>query len=135
MVHQKMLSLTLLNGPIIRNRPISFQESEVINTGLSNFHKMSLTIMMMFNNKQNPKVIQYRKHKDFFNEVFMHELESTLLSFSQISFGRFKSTGANALQKNALIIKRSVRTNQASVINSKKQKEGLRRTRLRNKFI
>lgn len=120
MVHQKMLSLTLLNGPIIRNRPISFQESEVINTGLSNFHKMSLTIMMMFNNKQNPKVIQYRKHKDFFNEVFMHELESTLLSFPQISFGRFKSTGANALQKNALIIKRSVRTNQASVINSKK---------------
>lgn len=120
MVHQKMLSLTLLNGPIIRNRPISFQESEVINTGLSNFHKMSLTIMMMFNNKQNPKVIQYRKHKDFFNEVFMHELESTLLSFSQISLGRFKSTGANALQKNALIIKRSVRTNQASVINSKK---------------
>ena len=99
MVHQKMLSLTLLDGPIIRNRPISFQESEVINTGLSNFHKMSLTIMMMFNNKQNPKVIQYRKHKDFFNEVFMHELESTLLSFSQIPIGMFKNTVYSILQK------------------------------------
>ena len=65
----------------------------------------------------------------------MHELESTLLSFSQISFGKFKSTVENELQRNALIIKRSVRTNQASVINSKKHKEIMRRTRLRNKFI
>ena len=46
---------------IITNRPISFQESEVIETGLSDFHKMSLTVMKVFYNKQKPKIIQYRK--------------------------------------------------------------------------
>ena len=63
---------------IITNRPKSFQESEVIETGLSDFHKMSLTVMKVFYNKQKPKIIQYRKYKDFSNEAFMHELESAL---------------------------------------------------------
>ena len=47
---------------IITNRPKSFPESEVIETRLSNFHKMSLTVMKVFYNKQ-PKIIQYRKYK------------------------------------------------------------------------
>ena len=67
---------------IITNRPKSFQESEVIETGLSAFHKMSLTVMKVFYNKQKPKIIQYRKYKDFSNEAFMHELESTLARFA-----------------------------------------------------
>ena len=36
---------------IITNRPKSFQESEVIETALSNFHKINLTIMKVFYNK------------------------------------------------------------------------------------
>ena len=120
---------------IITNRPKSFQESEVIETGLSDFHKMSLTVMKVFYNKQKPKIIQYRKYKGFSNEAFMHELESALARFSQISFGTFKSTVDNILQKHAPIKKRYVRANQASFINSKIHKEVMRRTRLRNKFI
>ena len=42
---------------IITNRPKSFQESEVIETGLSDFHKMSLTVMKVFYNKEKPKNI------------------------------------------------------------------------------
>ena len=120
---------------IITNRPKSFQESEVIETGLSDFHKMSLTVMKVFYNKQKPKIIQYRKYTGFSNEAFMHELESALARFSQISFGTFKSTVDNILQKHAPIKKRYVRANQASFINSKIHKEVMRRTRLRNKFI
>ena len=74
---------------IITNRPKSFQESEVIETGLSDFHKMSLTVMKMFYNKQKPKIIQYRKYKDFSNEAFIHELESALPTRSEILFEIF----------------------------------------------
>ena len=56
---------------IITNRPKSLQESEVIETGLSDFHKMSLTAMKVFYNKQKPKIIQCRKCKGFSNETFM----------------------------------------------------------------
>ena len=91
--------------------------------------------MKVFYNKQKPKIIQYRKYKDFSNEPFINELESALLSFPQISFGTFKSTVDNILQKHASLKKRYVRANQASFINSKIHKEIMRRTRLRNKFI
>ena len=119
---------------IITNRPKSFQEPEVIETWLSDFHKMSLTVMKVFYNKQKPKIIQYRKYKGFSNEAFMHELESALARISQISFGTFKSTLDNILQKHAPIKTRYVPENQASFINSKIHKEVMR-TRLRNKFI
>ena len=95
---------------------------------------MSLTVMKVFYNKQKPK-IQYRKYKSFSNEAFMHEFERALARFSQISFGTFKSTVDNILQKHAPIKKRYVRSNQASFINSKIHKEVMRRTRLKNKFI
>ena len=59
--------------------------------------------MKVFYNKQKPKIIQYRKYKGFSNEAFMNELESALAIFSQISFGTFKSTADNILQKHAPI--------------------------------
>ena len=120
---------------IITNRPKPFQESEVIETGLSDFHQMSLTVMKVLYNKQKPKITQYRKYEDFSNESFIHGLESALPSFSQISFGTFKSTVDNILQKHAPIKKRYVQANQVSFINSKIHKEILRRTRLKNKLI
>ena len=64
----------------------------------------------------------------------MHKLESALSRFSQISFGIFKSTVDNILQKHAPIKKRYVRANQASFINNKIHKEVMTRTRLRNKY-
>ena len=97
---------------IITSRPEFFQEYDVIEnwvtilsdieTRLSDFHKMSLTVMKVFYNKQKLKVIQYRKYNDFFKEVFMNELESTLSilsNFSQIPCGVFKSTDDKILQK------------------------------------
>ena len=120
---------------IITNRPQPFQEPKVIETGLSDFHKMSSTVMKVFYNKQKQKIIQYRKYKGFSNEAFMHELETALARFSQISFGTFKSTVDNILQKHASIKKRYVWANQASFINSKIHKDVMRRTCLRNKFI
>ena len=68
---------------MITNRPKSFQNSEVTETGLSDFHKMSLTVTKVFYSKQKPKIIQYRKYKDFSNEPFMHDLESALSRFSR----------------------------------------------------
>ena len=65
----------------------------------------------------------------------MNKFESALARFSEISFGAFKSTADNILQKHAPIKKRYVRANQASFINSKIHKEVMRKTRLRNKYI
>ena len=84
--------------------------------------------MKLFYKKQKLKTIQYRKYKDFSNEAFMHELESSLSRFSQISFQTFKSTVDNILQKHAPIKKRYVQKNQASFMNYKIHKEVMRGT-------
>ena len=73
-------------------RPKSFQQSEVIETVLSDFYKISLMIMKVFYNKQKVKTIQFRKDKDFSNGPFKHEFEKALSSISHISSGTFKST-------------------------------------------
>ena len=44
---------------IITNRPNSFQDTNVIETGLSDFHKLTLSVMKMFFKKQPPKIISY----------------------------------------------------------------------------
>ena len=54
---------------VITNRPKSFQNSMVIETGLSDFHKTCITIMKMYYSKQKPTIIHYRKFKDFNNNA------------------------------------------------------------------
>ena len=46
---------------ILTNRPSSFQDSTVVETGLSDFHNMCVTVMKMYHCWQRPSVITYRK--------------------------------------------------------------------------
>ena len=55
---------------IITNRPKCFQDS-VIETGLSDFHNMSATIMKMYHTKQKLSIVRYRKFKNFCNDSFI----------------------------------------------------------------
>ena len=63
---------------IITNRPKSFQNSMVIETGLSDFHKMCITVMKMYYSKQKPTIIHYRKFRDFSNDSFIKDLQTLL---------------------------------------------------------
>ena len=40
--------------------------------------------MKVFYNKRKLNIIKYRKYKDLSHEALMHELENSLLNFSQI---------------------------------------------------
>ena len=61
---------------IITNRPKCFQISLTLETGLSNFHKITLTVMKVFYRKQKPTIITYRSNKHFSNEVFMADVQN-----------------------------------------------------------
>ena len=50
------------------NKPPSFQHSCVIETGLSDFHKMTVTVMKTFFEKLQPRVVNYRDYKYFEND-------------------------------------------------------------------
>ena len=65
---------------ILTNKFRSFQNSQAIETGLSDYHKMTITILKSFYRKQDPVTVTYRDYK-FFNESRFHiELENKLNS-------------------------------------------------------
>ena len=65
---------------ILTNRPKCFQNSNVFETGLSDFHKLTFTVLKAYFQKQKPKVIRYRSCKKFDNNLFRHDLLNELLS-------------------------------------------------------
>ena len=58
----------------LTNKSRSFQKSSVIETGLSDFHRLTMTIMNTNFQKQTSKILSYRNYKNFENECFKNEL-------------------------------------------------------------
>ena len=63
---------------ILTNWPRSFQNSCVVETGLSDFHKMVGTVMKTSHRKSQPKIIDYRNYKNFSNYIFKESLQKLL---------------------------------------------------------
>ena len=55
---------------ILTNRPKSFQNTLNVETGLSDFHKLTLTVLKTKFKKKPPKMITYRDFKTFSNQQF-----------------------------------------------------------------
>ena len=116
--------------------PACFQGSTTIETGLSDFHKMSLSAMKVFYKKQMPNIIRYRNYKKFNNEVFINDLEEQFSENNEfLNFESFKRIVDKTLDKYAPIKKRYVRANQAPFMNKRINKGIMKRSRLRNKFL
>ena len=61
---------------ILTNCPRSFQNSCVIETGLSDFHKIVTTVMKTTFRKTEPKVIKYSDYNLFCNDTFREYLQN-----------------------------------------------------------
>ena len=123
----------------ITNRPKSFQNSTVIETGLSDFHKMSLTVMKVFYKKPRLKTVRYRIYHNFDNELFINEVKNSIeqeyCQNQSLEFGSFKKKVDNILQKHASLKKRYVRANQAFFIDKNINKHIMKRSSPRSKFL
>ena len=124
---------------IITNRPKSFQNYVTVETGLSDFYKMMLTVMKVFYKKQKTNIVTYRNYKHFSNEAFMLDVKNSIMQMTSenndLEFDRFKTALDEAIQRHAPIKKWNVRANQVPFINKKINQEIMKRSRLRNKFL
>ena len=59
---------------ILTNKSPSFQNTSVIETGLSDFNSLTVTTLKCYFQKQEPKVVIYRNYKYFDNERFRNDL-------------------------------------------------------------
>ena len=76
----------------------------VIDTGLSDFHKMCVTVMKMYFVKQKPTIVHYRKFKNFNNDAFLKDLKKILaLSCNEktIPYSKLRESVNVTLEKHA----------------------------------
>ena len=66
------------------NRYRSFQNTATVEVGLSDFHKMTVTVMKTYFTKSNPKVISYRNYKRFSQFEFRAEVNYYLYNYHSI---------------------------------------------------
>ena len=59
---------------ILTNKRLSFKNTYMIETGVSDFHKMIEAVMKMHFPKMKPQIVGYWKYKDFHNETFVDSL-------------------------------------------------------------
>ena len=62
----------------LRNSPNSLQKSTVVETGLSDFYKLIVTVMKSYSPKRTPNIITYRKYTNFDKEKFIDEISFNL---------------------------------------------------------
>ena len=63
---------------ILTNKKNSFQNSTVVETGLSDFHKMTVTVMKKFFKKKDPIIIKYHDRKNFNAVNFREDIRSQI---------------------------------------------------------
>ena len=69
---------------IITNRPKSLQNSSTFETGLSDFHKMTLAVLKVSFKKQKHRVLYYRKYNFYDNSIFRGQF-LTKLNYVNVS--------------------------------------------------
>ena len=92
-----------LIGLILTNKIWSFLNSQVIETGLSDNHKMTITVLRTFLQKQSPTCIKYRDYKRFDKALFYTELYRKLYStnITCTNYELFESILLELLNKHA----------------------------------
>ena len=124
---------------MLTNSVARFQNSCVLQTGLSDFHKMTVIVLTSYLEKKQPKVISYRDFGKFSNNDFRKQILrdfSTLnLSNESPSLGLYVDICIRALDVYAPKKKEYFRANSSPFMNKAFSKAVMDHTRLRNKFL
>ena len=115
----------------------SFHNSSTIETGVSDFHKMTVTVMKSHFQKKEPKIIQYRDYNKFSAEEFAQYIISLLSSqeLTRSGFDTFMNKCKDAFDIRVPIKHIYLRSNQKPFMNKEISKAAMHRTRLRNRFL
>ena len=76
---------------ILTNKKKLFMKSTTFETGMSDFHKLTTTILRKTISKGNAKKIFYRHYKAFDHNTFETRLQSKLKSETIIDYSQFQS--------------------------------------------
>ena len=97
-----------LNNPscidvMITNHNKCFKNSVTLETGLSDFHKMTVPMMKLYFPKQRPKVIEYRNFKNFSNADFQRDLLK-MINTDDCNLSKFLDASLQTLNRTDMLL-------------------------------
>ena len=118
----------------LTNCPRSFQNTFTLSTGLSDFHSLIVTVFKTAKPKSQPKILHYRKFKNFDYESFERDLSRQLRDGNIVNYKVFEDIFLGTLNKYAPIKQKTVRGNNKPFVSKILRKAIMRRTMLENKY-
>ena len=114
-----------------------FLKTEILETGLSDFHKLIITATMLKFEKQPPQIVTYRNYKNYNKELFEKDIQIKLSEFDieNIPYETFTNIFIDILNLHAPLKKKYLRANHSKFISKELSKEIMLRSKLRNKFL
>ena len=118
---------------ILTNSSRSFEDTCTVETGLSDFHKLVVTVRKLYFPKQKPNIQTFRDYKRFQNDLFRSELDYELskLDVCNLKFEHFLNIFIEVLNKHAPIKMKYLRANQEEFMSKDLNKAIMTRSRLR----
>lgn len=122
---------------ILTNKPTYFQNNKVFETGLSDYHKLTITVLKTTFQKQKPRIINYRNYKKFVHDDFRNDLEIALTkcNIKTMKCSEFEDIFMVTLNKHAPPKKRYLRANNSPFMNATICKAIMVRSRLSKKYL
>ena len=122
---------------ILTNSPRSFQNSNVFEMGLSDFHKLTTTVLKKYFPKLKPKTVNYRDYRKFRNEEFRAQLDNEILKhdINNMGYQHFLNIFIEVLNKHAPMKQKYLRANQGRLMTKSLHNSIMKSSRLRNKFL
>ena len=116
------------------NSPRCFQDSCVFETGLSDFQKLTTTVLKQYFPKPKPKIVSYRNYRNFRSDEFRVELNNEILKhdINNIEYQYLLNAFIEILNKHAPMKTKYLRANQGKFTTKGLHKAIMKRSRLRN---
>ena len=121
---------------ILTNNPKSFQDTMVIESGLSDFHKLTVSVLKTAFKKEPPNIISYRNYKNYSPVNFREELNQCFseIDIASMSNDDFVTIVGKIFNNHAPIRYKHIRANDGPFMTKKLRKAIMVRSKLRNKL-
>ena len=117
----------------LTNKPNCFQHSHVFETGLSDFHLLTVTELKMGFQKLPPKLVNYWDYENFDSEKFRSDI--TKFNFDVSDLEGFNNIIFCIFNKHAAIKRKYILVNEAPFMTKELHKAIVKRSKLKNKFL
>ena len=118
----------------ITNSYQSFQSTVTISTGLSDFHKMVVTVFKTTFPKAKPKIVPYMDFSKFVEHDFRRDMQDKLSNIPRGKYGLFERVFLQVLNDHAPWKQKVIRANQKPYVTKQLRKAIMHRSHLENKY-